>query len=112
MDPNASEFFPRQDVPMGEAVVIENDDVIGAAATAEAIAQYDLSELSAKQIRKLSNYGAILDQLSPDQIAAVLEENEYSPDGRSLVILPKKKANPPAKTVRYTLDPNGKKIYR
>jgi len=112
MDPNASEFFPRQDVPMGEAVVIENDDVIGPTATAEAIAQYDLSELSAKQIRKLSNYGAILDQLSPDQIAAVLEENEYSPDGRSLVILPKKKANPPAKTVRYTLDPNGKKIYR
>ena len=43
--------------------------------------EHDLSELSAKQIRKLSNYGAILDQLSPDQIAAVLEENEFSPDG-------------------------------
>ena len=81
MDPYAREFIPREDVPMGEATVIENDDVIGPAATAEAIAQYDLSELSAKQIRKLSNYGAILDQLSPDQIAAVLEENEFSPDG-------------------------------
>ena len=112
MDPNASEFFPRQDVPMGEAVVIENDDVIGPAATAEAIAQYDLSELSAKQIRKLSNYGAILDQLSPDQIEGVLAENEYSPDGRAVVILPKKQAKPPAKTVRYTLTPTGEKIYR
>ena len=57
MDPNADEFFPRQDVPMGEATVIEDDDVISPAATAEAIAEYDLSELSAKQIKKLSNYG-------------------------------------------------------
>ena len=28
MDPYADEFFPRQDVPMGEATVIEDDDVI------------------------------------------------------------------------------------
>ena len=82
MDPNADEFFPRQDVPMGEATVIEDDDVISPAATAEAIAEYDLSELSAKQIKKLSNYGAILDRLSPDQIAEVLAENEFSPDGK------------------------------
>ena len=111
MDPYADPFYPMRPL-MAQANVVEDDDVIGPATTAEAIAEYDLSELSAKQIRKLTNYGAILDKLSPDQIAAVLEENEFSIDGRSLVILPKKKANPPAKTVRYTLDPNGKKIYR
>ena len=112
MDPMANAFYPMRNPPMAQANVVEDDDIIGPAATAEAIAEYDLSELSAKQIRKLTNYGAILDKLSPDQIEGVLAENEYSPDGRSLVILPKKKANPPAKTVRYTLDPNGKKIYR
>ena len=79
---------------------------------AEAIAEYDLSELSAKQIKKLSNYGAILDRLTPDQIAEVLAENEFSPDGRPVVIMPKVKANPPAKHVRYTLTPEGKKVYR
>ena len=60
----------------------------------------------------LSNYGAILDRLSPEQIEGVLAENEYSPDGRAVVILPKKQAKPPAKTVRYTLTPTGEKIYR
>ena len=112
MDPNAREFFPREAMSMGEAVVIEDEDVIGPATTAEAIAEYDLSELSAKQIKKLSNYGAILDRLSPDQIAEVLAENEFSPDGKALVIMPKPKGNPPAKTIRYTLTPEGKKVYR
>jgi hypothetical protein len=111
MDPYADPFYPMRP-PMAQANVVEDDDVIGAAATAEAIAEYDLSELSAKQIKKLSNYGAILDRLTPDQIAAVLEENQFSPGGHALVIMPKPKGNPPAKTVRYTLDPNGKKIYR
>ena len=78
MDPS---FYPR-DPPMAQANVVEDDDIIGPAATAEAIAEYDLSELSAKQIKKLSNYGAILDRLSPDQIAEVLAENEFSPDGK------------------------------
>ena len=112
MDPNANPFFPMRDPPMAQANVVEDDDVIGPAATAEAIAEYDLSELSAKQIKKLSNYGAILDKLSPEQIEGVLAENEYSPDGRAVVILPKKQAKPPAKTVRYTLTPTGEKIYR
>ena len=71
MDPNANPFFPMRDPPMAQANVVEDDDVIGPAATAEAIAEYDLSELSAKQIKKLSNYGAILDRLTPDQIAEV-----------------------------------------
>ena len=112
MDPNAEPFFPMREPPMGEAVVIEDEDVIGPAATAEAIAEYDLSELSAKQIKKLSNYGAILDRLTPDQIAAVLEENEFSPDGRAVIVLPKPRGRPLSKTVRYTLTPDGKKVYR
>ena len=112
MDPNANPFFPMRDPPMAQANVVEDDDVIGPAATAEAIAEYDLSELSAKQIKKLSNYGAILDRLTPDQIAEVLAENEFSPDGRPVVIMPRVKANPPAKPVRYTLTPEGKKVYR
>ena len=112
MDPNANPFFPMRDPPMAQANVVEDDDVIGPAATAEAIAEYDLSELSAKQIKKLSNYGAILDRLTPDQIAEVLAENEFSPDGRPVVIMPKVKPNPPAKHVRYTLTPEGKKVYR
>ena len=111
MDPMANPFYPR-DPPMAQANVVEDDDIIGPAATAEAIAEYDLSELSAKQIKKLSNYGAILDRLSPDQIAAVLEENEFSPGGHALVIMPKPKGNPPTKTIRYTLTPDGKKVYR
>ena len=36
----------------------------------------------------------ILDKLSPEQIEGVLAENEYSPDGRAVVILPKKQAKP------------------
>ena len=108
----ANAFYPMRNPPMAQANVVEDDDVIAPAATAEAIAEYDLSELSAKQIKKLSNYGAILDRLSPEQIEGVLAENEYSPDGRAVVILPKKQAKPPAKTVRYTLTPTGEKIYR
>jgi len=45
MDPNANPFFPMRDPPMAQANVVEDDDVIGPAATAEAIAEYDLSEL-------------------------------------------------------------------
>ena len=112
MDPYADPFYPMRNPPMAQANVVEDDDIIGPAATAEAIAEYDLSELSAKQIKKLSNYGAILDRLSPDQIAAVLEENEFSPGGHALVIMPKPKGNPPTKTIRYTLTPDGKKVYR
>ena len=111
MDPYADPFYPMRNPPMAQANVVE-DDIIGPAARAEAIAEYDLSELSAKQIKKLSNYGAILDRLSPDQIAEVLAENEFSPDGKALVIMPKPKGNPPAKTIRYTLTPEGKKVYR
>ena len=109
MDPS---FYPMRNPPMAQANVVEDDAIIGPVARAEAIAEYDLSELSAKQIKKLSNYGAILDKLSPEQIEGVLAENEYSPDGRAVVILPKKQAKPPAKTVRYTLTPTGEKIYR
>ena len=112
MDPYADPFYPMRNPPMAQANVVEDDDIIGPAATAEAIAEYDLSELSAKQIKKLSNYGAILDRLSPDQIAAVLEENEFSPGGHALIIMPKPKGNPPTKTIRYTLTPDGKKVYR
>ena len=82
--------------------------VFGSAAVAEAFPEYDFSDLTAKQIKKLSNYGAILDRLSPDQIAEVLAHKEYSPDGRAVIILPKKRDMPRNKTVRYTLDPNGK----
>ena len=109
MDPNAEPFFPMREPPMAQANIVEPDDVFG---VAEAIPEYDLSELSAKQIKKLSNYGAILDRLTPDQIAAVLEENEFSPDGRAVIVLPKPRGRPLSKTVRYTLTPDGKKVYR
>ena len=79
---------------------------------AEAFQEYDFTDLSAKQIKKLSNYGAILDKLSPDQIAEVLAYNEYSPDGRAVIILPKKRDMPRNKTMRYTLTPSGKKVFR
>ena len=68
--------------------------------------------MTAKQIKKLSNYGAILDKLSPDQIAEVLAQNEFSPDGRAVIILPKRRDIPRNKTVRYTLTPSGNKIFR
>ncbi len=64
MDPYADPFYPMRNPPMAQANVVEDDDVIGPAATAEAIAEYDLSELSAKQIKKLSNYGAKPEQLN------------------------------------------------
>ena len=112
MDPYADPFYPMRNPPMAQANVVEDDDIIGPAATAEAIAEYDLSELSAKQIKKLSNYGAILDRLTPDQLSEILAENEFSPDGKALVIMPKPKGNPPTKTIRYTLTPDGKKVYR
>jgi hypothetical protein len=41
---------------MAQANIVEPDDVFG---VAEAIPEYDLSELSAKQIKKLSNYGPL-----------------------------------------------------
>ena len=113
--PPGVQYYPpgsRQDPEMAQATVIEPDDVFGRAAVAEAFPEYDFSDLTAKQIKKLSNYGAILDKLSPDQIAEVLAQNEYSPDGRAVIILPKKRDLPRNKTVRYTLDPNGKKIFR
>ena len=111
MDPMANAFYPMRNPPMAQANVVEDDDVIPAA-TAEAIAEYDLSDLSAKQIKKLSNYGAILDRLTPDQLSEILAENDFSPDGKALVIMPKPKGNPPTKTIRYTLTPDGKKVYR
>ena len=86
--------------------------MFGSAAVAEAFPEYDFKDLTAKQIKKLSNYGAILDRLSPDQIAEVLAQNEFSPDRRAVIILPKKSDMPRNKTVRYTLDPNGKKVFR
>jgi hypothetical protein len=97
---------------MAQATVIEPDDIFDRPVTAEAIANYDFTDLTAKQIKKLSNYGSILDKLSPDQIAEVLAQNEYSPDGRAVIILPKKRDMPRNKTIRYTLDPNGKKVFR
>ena len=103
---------PRQEPEMAEATVIEPDDIFDRPVTAEAIANYDFTDLTAKQIKKLSHYGAILDRLSPDQIAEVLAQNEYSPDGRAVIILLKKRDMPRNKTVRYTLDPNGKKVFR
>ena len=63
---------PRQEPEMAQATVIEPDDIFGSAAVAEAFPEYDFSDLTAKQIKELSNYGAILDKLSPDQIAEVL----------------------------------------
>ena len=118
--PGATNRFDGQDYPpgpqpepeMAQATVIEPDDVFGRPTVAEAFQEYDFSDLTAKQIKKLSNYGAILDRLSPDQIAEVLAHNEYSQDGRAVIILPKKRDVPRSKTVRYTLDPNGKKIFR
>ena len=79
---------------------------------AEAFPEYDFKDLTAKQIKKLSNYGAILDRLSPDQISEVLAYNEYSQDGRAVIILPKKRDMPRNKTMRYTLTPSGKKVFR
>ena len=118
--PGATRQFPNQDYPpgpqpepeMAQATVIEPDDVFGRPTVAEAFQEYDFSDLTAKQIKKLSHYGAILDRLSPDQIAEVLAHNEYSPDGRAVIILPKKRDMPRNKTVRYTLTPSGKKIFR
>ena len=104
---------PRQEPEMAEATVIEQDDIFDRPVTvAEAFPEYDFSDLSAKQIKKLSHYGAILDKLSPDQIAEVLAYNEYSPDGRAVIILPKKRDMPRNKTMRYTLTPSGKKVFR
>jgi len=118
--PGAENRFDGQDYPpgrreqpeMAEAIVIEPDDIFDRPVTAEAIANYDFTDLTAKQIKKLSHYGAILDRLSPDQIAEVLAQNEYSPDGRAVIILPKKRDMPRNKTIRYTLTPSGKKIFR
>ena len=96
---------------MAQATVIEPDDVFDRPLTvAEAFPEYDFSNLSAKQIKKLSNYGAILNKLSPDQISEVLALNDFSPDGRALIILPKKRDIPRSKTVRYTLTPSGKEV--
>ena len=114
-NPPGVQYYPpgsRQDPEMAQATVIEPDDVFGRAAVAEAFPEYDFSDLTAKQIEKLSNYGAILDRLSPDQIAEVLAQNEYSPDGRAVIILPKKRDLPRNKTMRYTLTPSGKKVFR
>jgi len=118
--PGATNRFDGQDYPpgrreqpeMAEATVIEPDDIFDRPVTAEAFREYDFSDLTAKQIKKLSHYGAILDRLSPDQIAEVLAQNEYSPDGRAVIILPKKRDMPRNKTIRYTLTPSGKKIFR
>lgn len=119
--PGATNRFDGQDYPpgrreqpeMAEATVIEPDDIFDTGVTvAQAFANYDFTDLTAKQIKKLSNYGAILDKLSPDQIAEVLAQNEYSLDGRPVIILPKKRDMSRNKTIRYTLTPSGKKVFR
>ena len=119
--PGATNRFDGQDYPpgrrekpeMAQATVIEPDDVFDTSvAIAEAFQVYDFTDLTAKQIKKLSNYGAILDRLSPDQIAEVLAQNEISPDGRAVIILPQKRDMPRNKTLRYTLTPSGKKVFR
>jgi len=122
--PGATNRFDFQDYPpqrygerreqpdVAQATVIEPDDIFDIPVTAEAIANYDFTDLTAKQIKKLSYYGAILDKLSPDQIAEVLAQKEYSPDGKSVIILPKKRDMPRNKRIRYTLTPSGKKVFR
>ena len=121
ISPGATNRFGGQDYPpgqrgepeMAQATVIEPDDIFDRPVTvAEAFQEYDFTDLTAKQIKKLSNYGAILDRLSPDQIAEVLAQNEFSPDGRAVIILPKKRDMPRNKTLRYTLTPSGKKVFR
>ena len=121
--------FPNEPgaVPVAEDDLIsELDSILGntppladaepassAAQVAQAVPQFDYTNLSTAQIKKLVPYGQVLHLLSPDQIDVLLGENQMNPiDGRAaLISATTKRFSIPATKKKFTITATGKKVF-
>ena len=84
-----------------------------AAQVAQAVPQFDYTNLSTAQIKKLVPYGQVLHLLSPDQIDVLLGENQMNPlDGRAaLISATTKRFSIPSTKKKFTITATGKKVF-
>ena len=94
--------------PMAEAQVMSENPQV-----AQAIRQFDYTNLSSAQIKKLVPYGQVLHLLSPDQIDVLLGENQMNPlDGRAaLISSTTKRFSIPSTKKNFTITATGKKVF-
>ena len=94
--------------PMADAVQIDDNVQI-----AQAVPEYDFSNLSTEQIKKLVPYGQVLHLLGPSQIDILLGENQMNPlDGRAaLTSRVTKRFSLPSTKKRFTITSSGKRVY-
>ena len=121
--------FPNEPgaVPVAEDDLIsELDSILGntppladaepassAAQVAQAVPQFDYTNLSTAQIKKLVPYGQVLHLLNPDQIDVLLGENQMNPiDGRAaLISATTKRFSIPSTKKKFTITATGKKVF-
>ena len=74
---------------------------------------FNLSGINSSQIKALAPYGSLLSSLSPNQVRALISENDgLSPDGRTILISRGPRKNtyiPPRRSLVLLMD--GKKIF-
>lgn len=117
--------FPNEPaaVPVAEDDLIsELDSILGntppladvePAQVAQAVPEFDYSNLSTAQIKKLVPYGQVLHLLDPNQIDVLLGENQMNPiDGRAaLVSSTTKRFSIPSTKKKFTITATGKKVF-
>ena len=93
--------------PMADAQIDDNVQ------TAQAVPEYDFSNLSTEQIKKLVPYGQVLHLLGPSQIDILLGENQMNPlDGRAaLTSRVTKRFSLPSTKKKFTITSSGKRVY-
>ena len=94
--------------PMAQAQVMSENPQV-----AQAIRQFDFSNLSAAQIKKLVPYGQVLHLLAPEQVDQLLGENQMNPlDGRAaLISATTKRFSIPSTKKNFTITASGKKVF-
>ena len=94
--------------PMAEAQVMSENPQV-----AQAIRQFDFTNLSAAQIKKLVPYGQILHLLAPEMVDQLLGENQMNPlDGRAaLISATTKRFSIPSTKKNFTITASGKKVF-
>ena len=121
--------FPNEPaaVPVAEDDLIsELDSILGntppvadaepassAAQVAQAVPEFDYSNLSTAQIKKLVPYGQVLHLLAPEQVDQLLGENQMNPlDGKpALVSAVTKRFSIPSTKKNFTITATGKKVF-
>ena len=94
--------------PLADAEPMSDD-----AQVAQAVPQFDYTNLSSAQIKKLVPYGQVLHLLDPEQIDVLLGENQMNPiDGRAaLISSTTKRFSIPSVKKKFTVTANGEKVF-